>query len=171
MPISINTIRQAATRTQPLARSARTLIEAKSKGLKTAFLCHSHKDRSLIDGVITLLQEEGWMIYVDWTDSSMPETPNRETAEKIKTKITELNFFLFLATENSMSSRWCPWEIGYADGKKNIDKIIIIPTTDGYSTHGSEYLELYRRVDFASGGGLAVWEPGKNQGGTWVRNL
>src|SRR5262249_25705220 len=91
------------------------------------------------------------------------ETPNRETAKRIQAKIIELDWFLFLATANSMSSRWCPWEIGYADGKKQIDQIFIIPTQDGQKTHGNEYLQLYRRIDLAATGQLGTWRPGEWQ--------
>ena len=78
----------------------------------------------------------------------MPTSPNRETAEKIQKKIVELDWFLFLATQNSMSSRWCPWELGYADGKKGREPIAIIPTLDNSgTTHGSEYMNLYSRID------------------------
>ena len=77
----------------------------------------------------------------------MPAKPNRATAEKIKRRIKQLHWFLYLATANSSNSKWCPWEIGYADGIKNIERIIIIPTTDGNLNYGSEYLDLYRRVD------------------------
>ncbi|MCH5937009.1 toll/interleukin-1 receptor domain-containing protein, partial [Salmonella enterica] len=67
------------------------------------------------------------------------------------------NWFLFLATENSMSSRWCPWEIGYADGKKNLNNIVIVPTVDSSGRHhGNEYLQLYSRIDTTPNGALAL---------------
>lgn len=137
MPIPVDTLRNAASRLR--VAKARTLTEARERRLQTVFLCHSHRDELLVKGVIALLEESGWQVYVDWADGSMPETPTRETAAKIKLKIVDLTYFIFLATANSMSSRWCPWEIGYADGKKQIDRILILPTTDGGRTHGSEY--------------------------------
>jgi hypothetical protein len=100
----------------------------------------------------------------------MSETPNRETAKRIKQKISDMEYFLFLATRQSMASRWCPWEIGYADGKKPIDQILIVPTKDNAQTHGSEYLQLYRRIDLSSKNELAVWQPGQDTG-VYVRNL
>jgi hypothetical protein len=39
------------------------------------------------------------------------------------------------------------------------------------TTHGNEYLQLYRTLDSARVGGLAVWEPGDSQNGILVRNL
>jgi hypothetical protein len=160
MAIVVDRLRAAAVRTPPVVKS---LSEARIARAKTAFLCHSHRDADLAKGLVNMLVEAGWRIYVDWADVEMPDTPNRETAKRIQQKIIELDWFLFLATANSMSSRWCPWEIGYADGKKHIDQIFIIPTQDGQKTHGNEYLQLYRRIDFATTGQLATWRPGEWQ--------
>lgn len=162
MPITLNEIRLAAAR--PRRRVAASLNEAVGLGLKTAFLCHSHKDKPLVEGVVNLLNDNGWNVYVDWADASMPAAPNRQTAATIQRRIVQAQYFLFLATANSMSSRWCPWEIGYADGKKPIDSIIIVPTSDGITTHGSAYLELYRRVDWSMLRKLLVVEPGATSG-------
>jgi hypothetical protein len=101
----------------------------------------------------------------------MPESTNEETAAKIQQKIRDLDYFVFLATENSMASRWCPWEIGYADGKKPRDRILIVPTSDNGSTHGNEYIQLYRRIDMTSSGSLEVFRPGYTFFSTSVREL
>lgn len=169
MPITINTLRNAANRY--VAVKARTLTEARSQGLQSVFICHSHLDELLVKGVIALLEEAGWRIYVDWADASMPEKPNRETAARIRRKIVDHHYFIFLATENSMSSRWCPWEIGYADGKKQIDQILMFPTKDGSRIYGNEYLQLYRQIDLSDIGKLAVWQPGQTTNGLLVENL
>jgi hypothetical protein len=170
MPLTTDQLRQAATRTT-VYKSVRTITEAKLQGLQTVFLCHSHKDEVLVRGLISLLHDQGWKVYVDWADTTMPETPNEETARKIKEKIVESAFFMFLATANSTASRWCPWEIGYADGKKPIDKIIVIPTSNGSTVYGNEYLSLYRILDVSNTSKLAVWKPGSSTGGTLVKDL
>lgn len=162
-------LRAAARRsTQPRFR---TLNEATAAGAQTAFLCHSHKDEELVRGLVQTFEDAGLKIYVDWADSSMPETPDRNTASRIQQKIRSMNLFLFLATANSMSSRWCPWEIGFADGVKPIDSLLVIPTSDGYTTHGAEYLDLYRRIDLANGGALATWKPRETTNGTYLRDF
>lgn len=161
MPISIADLRAASSR---LSKSV-PLSEARRRGLPTAFLCHSHKDRDLVQGLVNLLAEDGWNIYVDWADDEMPDRPTRETAARIQAKISESKFLLFLATANSMTSRWCPWEIGYANGVKAIDQILIIPTTDNSGKwHGNEYLQLYRKIDIANSGRFGVWHPGQDKG-------
>ena len=81
-----------------------------------------------------------------------------------QSKIEISDYFLFLATDNSMKSRWCPWEIGFADGKKKFNDIFIVPTSSSISTYGSEYLQLYRRIDFSKQGNIAAWVPGSSAG-------
>ena len=90
----------------------------------------------------------------------MPDRPNPTTADRIKTRIGELTWFLYLATENAGRSRWCPWEIGYADAVKGVDRVVILPTQDerGYS-YGAEYLGLYRRITTAEVGGYGLFGP------------
>lgn len=158
MTIRIDQLRTAATRS---IKAATNLTQARALGISTAFLCHSHRDASLARGLETILNEAGLKVYIDWNDPEMPAIPDRNTALKIKGKIVETDLFLFLATGNSVVSRWCPWEIGYADGKKAIDKIIVIPTTDGVTTYGNEYLDLYRRIDWSYLGKAGIWSPGK----------
>ncbi len=169
MPIKIETLRAAAIR--QASHFAKSFGETKTLNERTAFLCHSHHDANLAKGLVQLLSESGWRIYIDWADTAMPDTPNRQTAKLIKQKIEELQYFLYLATPRSMASRWCPWEIGYADGKKLLDRILIIPTADETQTHGSEYLQLYRRIDWSSKNQLAVWQPGESDSGVLVKDL
>lgn len=157
MAIRIEELRSAATR---YVATVKTLNEARIKGRRTVFLCHSHKDKELVKGVEALLNEADMNVYIDWQDTQMPEKPDQITASRIKDRIVAADFFLFLATENSMQSRWCPWEIGYADGKKKLTQILVIPTTNGITTHGSEYLDLYRRIDKSGMGKVGLWRAG-----------
>lgn len=163
MTIDITQLRAASTRTS--MKFATSINEAKSRFIKTAFLCHSHLDRNLAEGLQVLLQNSGIKLYIDWQDSEMPARPNRVTASRIKEKIVQTEFFFYLATENSSSSRWCPWEIGYADGTKNINKILVVPVKDGGKIYGAEYLDLYRRIDISSVGNVGIWSPGRDTSG------
>jgi hypothetical protein len=152
--------------------AAKSLNEARAKRQQTAFLCHSHQDNILADGLQILLNENGWNLYIDWQDTAMPEKPTRETAIRIQDKIKSLDWFLYLATPNSILSKWCPWEIGFADNAKPHNKIMIIPTTDRSGVwYGNEYLRLYRRIDAAQGGILAAFDEGEPSGGTYIKSL
>lgn len=113
--------------------------------VRSAFLCHSHEDKILVMGLIAYFLEENIRLYIDWKDHSMPESPNVETAKKIQEAIKSRPSFLFLATASAKASRWCPWEIGYADS--SMRKITIIPTSDSIGTYGNEYLQLYSHID------------------------
>lgn len=154
-----------------IRKSEQVVNEALRSGKQTAFLSHSHRDAELAKGLQGYLQAHGWMVYIDWEDTSMPPKPNRETARKIKDRIKRLDWFLFLATANSTNSRWCPWEIGFADGVKDIEKIVIVPTRDSAGhNHGSEYLDLYRHIDDVQGGGVGVFRP-SGMGGVLLENV
>lgn len=159
-------ILQAELRNAANQAGTRTTIVAKRANQRTGFLCHSHLDRELALGLQALLRQHGLDLYIDWQDLSMPLQPNGETASKLRQRIVNSDWFLFLATANSMSSRWCPWELGYADGKKASDKIAIVPTRDAQTTHGSEYLQLYRRIEPTANGGLGIFNPNSTTGST-----
>ncbi len=143
-----------------------SMLKSASAGrVRSAFLCHSHRDETIVKGLIALFQENGVDLYIDWKDHTMPETPNAETARKIQDAINGRELFLFLATANSKASRWCPWEIGYADSSKR--RVYIIPTVDNSGTYGNEYLELYPKIDEGSRGtqkGLAKFGAGRREG-------
>jgi hypothetical protein len=121
---------------------------SKANAQVSIFLSHSHKDKELVEGFINLLAYSSQIsIYVDWLDSDMPSSTNRETARRIKQKIEDLDYFLVLATRNAMASKWVPWEIGIADKTKPVSKIAIIPIVDPYGDyHGNEYMQLYPSV-------------------------
>ena len=158
MPVDQALLLEYAARA-PLQKSAMVVEAARVENKATAFLCHSHKDQRLAKGVQGYLQDKGWQVYIDWEDLSMPDQPNRATAERIKKRIRELTWFLFLATENSTASRWCPWEIGYADGTKKGRAIQILQTRDNNGQYfGNEYLQLYDRVELSQGGRLGSYD-------------
>lgn len=163
MAISYSTLRNAAI--TPTHRVAKSLAEARERRLKTAFLCHSHADKTLVEGFVNYVKQKGWDVYIDWQDNSLPTTPNRTTAAKIRSKIRTSDLFIFLATHNSMTSRWCPWEIGFADGAKFGNDILVVETIDdSRNYHGSEYLQLYRKLDVSAMDRFVAWEPGADKG-------
>lgn len=169
MPIYQDTLR--AARATVLKSNARSLNEARMFGIKSAFLCHSHRDRDLAEGLVSLLTDRGLQLYVDWADSDMPEQPNAETAARIKNKIKELDLFFVLATANSLASRWCPWELGYADGVKAWERIIIVPTAERSGPiYGNEYIQLYRQLEPTNTNDVGVFNPGLKDG-RLVRSL
>ena len=168
MPIPVDRLTQASFRSRP--EVVKSFREAKAQGQRTAFLCHSHSDRLLASGLVVVLEEAGWDVYVDWADPAMPPSPTRETAQRIQERITLANFFLFLATANSLGSGGVLWEIGDA-GTKPTNTILIVPTRSGGTIHGNEYLGLYRSIDIASDGRLAAWPAGSTSGGVYLSSM
>ncbi len=164
MSISQRSLLEKAARFQETFLKSKQLLETGSLR-KSAFLCHSHRDEDFVKGLLVEFQELGIDLYVDWKDHTMPDTPNVGTAQKIQSKIKDCDLFLFLATANAKASRWCPWEIGYADSSSR--RIYIIPTANNQDSYGNEYLELYPNIDevnFEGRKGLAIFEVGKNKG-------
>jgi len=171
LAISIRDL-EAASRRSSSTYAVESLSEALASHKQTAFLCHSHKDESLAKGLQVLLSEHGWNLYIDWQDNEMPSKPNEVTASRIRTKITDLDWFLFLATPNSSASRWCPWEIGIADSKKSHERILIIPTTDNSGNwYGNEYLQLYNKITDTTQGGLAKFGAGQENNGVSLKYI
>lgn len=159
MTISQYDLRSAAARNFSLKNQ-----RSRGYGQKTGFLCHSHKDRDLALGLQQWLKEQGMELYIDWLDPYMPDTPNGTTADRIRTAIKGADVFLFLTTNDSMVSRWCPWELGFADGVKRNEKIALIATRDASGNYyGNEYLQLYRRIDQATAGNALYWYPKGSQ--------
>lgn len=151
-----------------------SLKNQRSRGYfqKTGFLCHSHKDRDLAIGLQQLLKEQGMELYIDWLDSYMPDVPDGTTADRIRTVIKGADVFLFLATNDSMASRWCPWELGFADGVKRNDQIAVIATQDASGKYyGNEYLQLYRRIDQPAVGRALYWYPKGSQSPQYLTNF
>jgi len=171
MTLTRNDLLNARARGSHRQIIAKSLSEAKSTRMRTAFLCHSHVDSDLAEGIQAVLKEAGWNVYIDWQDSSLPDSPNEETALAIKEKIKQCDIFLFLATKSSTTSKWCPWEIGYADSAKGVKNLIVIPINENGYQYGSEYLGLYQRAIISDTGNLAVFQPHRTDNGKLIRTF
>lgn len=116
----IEAIAKRETNYNPIIEN-RIVDEARQNGPSfhrtSVFLSHSHLDAKIIKPVVVFLRSMGVDVYVDWMDETMSKATNGETAQKLKTKIKENEKFIFLATENSLISKWCNWEVGYGDAQ------------------------------------------------------
>ena len=158
-------LRDHATRLRYAQSTFANIKTLSSQAQVTIFLSHSSKDRELAQGLVYYLGSLGISVYVDWNDSDMPRVTNRETAEKLKGKIKDNRLFMILATANALESKWVPWEVGIADQCKGEQAILLVPVADASGRfEGSEYLQLYRRVESAASGGFGVFPPGQASG-------
>ena len=68
----------------------------------------------------------------------------KETAAVLRQRMRQSKSLLYLASDNSSSSKWMPWELGYFDGFKP-DGVAIMPVLDSATDafKGQEYLGLY----------------------------
>src|SRR5712691_2792308 len=107
---------------QRLGKTARTIfaeaIEFEAETAYDVFLSHSSRDKPLVLGVKSRLEEEGFAVYVDWIDDAVLDrtavTP--ENARRLRLRMKRCLSLLYLATSSASYSKWMPWEVGYFDG-------------------------------------------------------
>lgn len=141
-----------------IVEAGRVMYEAKESAFgKLVFLSHSTADDRLVLGIIRFFQSFGAAVYVDDFDKRLPNQPDASTAKILKDEIKQCPRFVVLATPNSNTSRWIPWELGLADGFRGIPPNAIIPVTpegDFQKWLRTEYYNLYPKI--------------VNQNGKWI---
>ena len=132
--------------------NSRYITEAKRASLQaTVFLSHSTADDEYVDEIVLFFRDFDAVVYADNYDKSLPKPPSVKTSETLKCRIADTSRFVVLVSPNSRTSRWIPWELGIADGKKGVASIAILPVTptgaeDAWTVE--EYFGLYPRVKF-----------------------
>lgn len=133
---------------KPIANSLiKEASENFSERAQYVFLSHSNLDSDLAKGFVNKARSLGIKVYFDLYDSTLTLPPSGDTAEKLRTRIKYSAHFILLATKNSVTvSRWCPWELGCADGFHV--PISIAQTIDAAGNEwGAEYLQLYHSIE------------------------
>ena len=103
-------------------------------------------------------------MYVDWIEDTQLDRSNvnKDTAQTLRSRMNHLKGLAYVATSNSTNSKWCPWELGYFDGKKN-SRCCILPIMESNTFQGQEYLGLYPYIRYSK-------ISGKNKYDFWVYN-
>lgn len=131
----------------------------------SVFLSHSHADRDLVVPAVNFLASQGVSVYVDWMDTTMPPVTNVATAQQLQLMILANRRFLLLATENSLASRWVPWELGYADGAKGRASIAVLAVREtALAEAPNEYVHLYQEVALSVNFEWYLFEPNATEG-------
>ncbi len=120
----------------------------------SVFLSHSSKDDDKVRGVFSFLKSFHVDVYVDDLDRRLPNPPSVETANILKAEIKNASRFVVLVSNNSKDSRWIPWELGLADGYKDVAPIAILPISPTGAEEEwakTEYISLYPRIYEHSG--------------------
>lgn len=128
------------------------------------FLSHSSLDKKLVLTLVNLFNEAGYSVYVDWIEDTQLDRSNvnKNTAQVLRNRMNISKGLSYVATTNSTNSKWCPWELGYFDGKKK-GRCCILPIMESQSFHGQEYLGLYPYLDYET-------YRGGNEYEFWVNN-
>lgn len=147
--------RAAAARNRGLQKSAgmssgRILKESVTAATAAdsfdVFLSHSIADAEIVLGIKQLLEESGLKVYVDWVEDAQLDrrAVTKESAAVLRQRMRQSKSLIYLSSENSSSSKWMPWELGYFDGFKP-DGVAIMPVLDSPTDafRGQEYLGLY----------------------------
>lgn len=115
------------------------------------FISHSFMDKQLVEVLYKKFEESGYKVYIDWKESSLQDRENvsSETARILRERINNCLGLSYIATGNIVNSKWCPWELGYADGKKNRAAILPILNNGSNEYNGVEYLGIYPYIDYA----------------------
>tara|TARA_R110002167_G_scaffold73931_1_gene207152 strand:+ start:73 stop:639 length:567 start_codon:yes stop_codon:yes gene_type:complete len=123
-------------------------LEGRAKYETSIFLSHSHKDKELVYFIFSIFKDLKVNFYIDWLDDSLAYPPSNITANKIKKMIKENRKFILLATNDSIISKWCNWELGLGDADKYINHIALFPVADNSGEWlGNEYLQIYPYID------------------------
>lgn len=116
------------------------------------FLSHSYLDHELVYTIVDLFNNAGYSVYVDWmVDEQLDRSKvNRQTSEILRKRMDLSKGLAYVSTTNIATSKWCPWELGYIDGKK-CGRCAILPVmnTGQDKFKGQEYLSLYPYIDYA----------------------
>ena len=111
------------------------------------FISHSFSDKDLIFGLKYLFEKSGYDVYIDWINDSQLDRSNvnDKTAQLVKRRIAASKGLAYISTSNSTTSKWCPWELGVADGMSG--NVCILPVMDSKFV-GQEYLGIYPYIEY-----------------------
>ena len=74
---------------------------------KKAFISHSSKDKPIARKVAEQLRQMGWKVWIDEGELK----PGDSLAEKLSSAISEVDIFVIILTNNSISSNWVKYEL------------------------------------------------------------
>lgn len=110
------------------------------------FLSYSFNDLEYASVIAQLLISHGFTVYFEKKPSV--SIVSRATVERIAKMMDSCRSLLYIHTQSSTVSKWCPWELGYMSGKTNF-RCATIPIVDNEKTYiHQEYLKIYPYVNY-----------------------
>ena len=110
------------------------------------FLSHSYKDKDSLIDLKDKLNATGLNVYMDWVndkDELSRDKTCADTATVITERIKNSKAILYVHTDSSASSKWTPWELGFAYA---IGKPVLV-YRPAITENEPEYLQLYGDVE------------------------
>lgn len=126
-------------------------------------MSHSYADAEQVLYIKRLLEKHGHAVYVDWIEDQQMERSDVDpsTARLLRRRIQGCTSLLVATSTNAETSRWIPWELGYADGAgKRVGTIPFLETDSRETAYeGAEYLGIYPYVteEESKRGNLRLW--------------
>ena len=136
-------------------KQSKTLFESIKFDCDTydIFISYSSKDLEYVKKVASILEDQGFKVYIDDNDSVLDKTNVGEnTAKRLATIMNNCKCLIYVFTQNSAESFWCPWEMGYMSSCNNF-KCAVLPIVDvNRNIEHKEYLLIYPRIEQESHG-------------------
>lgn len=133
----------------PEKRALYNNIKFTAKNKYDVFISHSYMDKELINVLYEMFNKCGYNVFIDWKNEELQDRGkvNEIVALKLKLYMQNSDGLLYISTDNSSQSKWCPWELGYVDGLKN--RVAILPILDSVKKfEGQEYLGIYPYITY-----------------------
>jgi TIR domain len=151
---------RSLARRATLYKNAEAVIREAAAG-KTrfdVFLSHAVVDAELVVGVLTVLQDAGLSVYVDWyVDPQLDRAKvTAPTAEVLRKRMQQCDSLLYLWSLNAADSKWMPWELGYFDGHNGNVAVFPVVAQSDNEYRGTEFVGLYPTVDLETIAGKRV---------------
>lgn len=112
------------------------------------FISHNSKDEKEIVDFFKVVNKNGYVAYIDWVNDKFDlkrQWCNATTAEIIKERIKQSRVFVLYLSEQTISSQWCPWELGFADA---LGKKICVFQKDEDIAYVPQFYDAYPRIIF-----------------------
>jgi hypothetical protein len=112
------------------------------------FLSHSSLDQLQVLGIYKLLRRRHYSVYLDQICDPQLNRANvtRATARVLRYRMAQCKSLFVATSNNTTSSKWVPWELGFTDGWNAKAAVLPILPAGTYSFGGQEYFELYPDV-------------------------
>ena len=136
----------------------KSLFSESKKNEYDVFLSHSILDKRLVLTLLDMFKDAKYTVYIDWIEDKQLSRANvsPSTADILRKRMNQSRGLAFITTQESLSSKWCPWELGYFDGKSKNARCCILPVLENSKSKfiGQEYLGLYPYLEYKDAGYL-----------------